>query len=321
MPRYRFDEFVFDSSDGRLSREGAGETVTLRPQVGRLLVALLEAPRRVIGREPLCRAVWGEKAVVDFESGLAAIVHELRQALARLGGPADLLETIPRRGYRLNADVAPASDSASALERRARADNDPGADPEARPVKQPPPGSSGSRRRLGWAAAAGLLLLVLALAAWWVRPTPLPPPATELALAVLPFEHFDGEPENGRRTGLLLADRLLAALWQAELQDVVLIGRVSLLPYQGRADVASVVADKLGVQLLMEGSIVGDEKQWQVSARLLRMPGGRVLWSETLHWNEAPEMPIRASVGRLVERLEQAWATGLRERALQIPES
>jgi len=101
----------------------------------------------------------------------------------------------------------------------------------------------------------------------------------------------------------------------------VLIGRVSLLPYQGRPDVAAVVADKLGVQLLMEGSIVGDESEWQVSARLLRMPGGRVLWSETLHWNEAPEMPIRASVGRLVERLEQAWATGLRERALQIPES
>lgn len=303
MPRYRFDPFVFDSSDGRLAREtdgqGQGAAVTLRPQVGRLLAALLAEPRAVIDRESLCRAVWGEKAVVDFEAGLAAIVHELRQVMGRLGAQADLLETIPRRGYRLNADAELIA----------------GTGAEAGPAPETKPGTG---RRLAW-AAAGALLLLLSVAAWWARPTAVAPPATELTLAVLPFEHFGGEPGEGPRIGLLLADRLLAALWQAELDGIALVGRVSLLPYQGREDVAELVAAKLGVQLLIEGSITGGEDEWQVSARLLRMPGGRVLWSETLDWREAPDIPVRQSVSRLVERLEQAWEQGLRGQALESP--
>lgn len=294
-PRYRFDAFVFDPADGRLEHVTDGRAVSLRPQVALFLLTLLQSPRTVVDRDSLRRAVWGEHAVVDFESGLAAIVRELRQALGQFGGRAELLETIPRRGYRLGAEVTEL------------APHDPA--PAAAGI-QVPAGPARRRRAplimlLGaLVIALGLALLVAAIA-WWSKPGP--PALPGRTLAVLPFEHYAGAEPDGRKNGLLLADSLLAALWEASLPDVALIGRASMLPYQGRDDVAAAVAADLGVELLIEGSISRDGTDWQVTARLLRMPGGEVLWSESLVWQGQAELPIRESVTLLAESLAQAW--------------
>ena len=297
MARYLFDQFAFDPADGRLERLDNSAAVTLRPQVASLLRALLEAPRTVIDRESLCRAVWGEGAVVDFDAGLAAIVRELRHALDQLGGRASLLETMPRRGFRFGADVRRETDSAPA---DTTASRDAG-------VKGP---VLRSRRWLLLAALASAMLLAW-LIARWVNPPPAPPApetSSELTLAVLPFERLDDAPADGARLELLLADAMLVQLWEAELDGIALIGRATLLPYGSREDVAGAVARDLGVRLIIEGSIVRDGAEWQVTARLLDMPHGRVAWSETVTWRDLDALPVRDSAVRLVESLGRAWA-------------
>lgn len=295
VSQYRFDQFLFDASDGRLRHAASGAALTLRPQVARLLVALLEQPNTVIDRDTLCLAIWGEGAVVDFESGLAAIVRELRQALEQLGGSAGLVETVPRRGLRLGAAVSSAA------------------------AGQDSPQASGTRTQLGKPPRRAVLvaLLVLAMALVWLlaRWTMAPPAPTDTAaeqewtLAVLPFERFGEVPADEARLELLLADALLGRLWAAELEGVVLIGRATLAPYASREDVAGAVARDLGVRLLIEGSIVQDAEGWRVTARLLHMPAGRVLWSDTIDWAGAGELPVRDSAARLVESLAAEWAT------------
>jgi DNA-binding winged helix-turn-helix (wHTH) protein/TolB-like protein len=293
VSRYRFDQFAFDSADGRLEHAPGGAALTLRPQVARLLVALLESPRSVIDRESLCRAIWGDHAVVDFEAGLAAVVRELRQALEQLGGRADLLETVPRRGFRLLADVHP--------------DNGQ----EGPDGQDPVPARTTRLNRQRWAKSAALaaVMALIWLLAWWTGPPRDADEPPEWTLAVLPFERLDAGAAPGARLELLLADALLVQLWQAELEGVVLIGRATLLPYQAREDVAGAVARDLGVRLLIEGSIArdGDTGGWVVTARLLDMPAGRVLWSDTIAWREAGELQVRESAQHLVENLAQAW--------------
>lgn len=292
MSRYRFDQFVFDPSDGRLEHAGSGAALTLRPQVSRLLVALLESPNTVIDRDTLCGAIWGEGAVVDFEAGLAAVVRELRQSLDQLGGAAGLLETVPRRGLRFGATVTRGSPA------------DPPRAPETR--------SRAPRRALLVVLLALAMALVWLLARWSMAPPAPGEPATvqEWTLAVLPFERFGAGPNGAARLELLLADTLLAQLWAAELEGVVLIGRATLVPYQSREDVAGAVARDLGVRLLIEGSIVQDGEGWRVTARLLHMPAGRVLWSDTIDWAGAAELPVRESAQRLARGLAAAWAEG-----------
>lgn len=293
----RFGDFSFDPADGRLEHIPSGRGVSLRPQAARLLQALLAADGGVAGREALQRAIWDQGTVVDFEAGLAALVRELRQALDQLDGQAGLLETIPRRGYRLRAGPAP----------------------EAFPQATAGPGRS--LRPWAWVAAA-LVVLVLAGTGWWFADRDpgaasatfaQPGAAGSRALAVLPFQAYDQPAAAGPRLELLLADAFLAELWRVELDGVELIGRATLMPYGERDDVATAVASDLGVELLVEGSLIRAGDTWQVTARLLAMPGGRVLWSGTAGMSAGARPPVAATVAALVAGLQEAWPSIRRE--------
>jgi DNA-binding winged helix-turn-helix (wHTH) protein/TolB-like protein len=287
----RFGDFSFDPADGRLQHLPSGRELQVRPQVARLLLALLAADGGVVTREALYRAIWDEGAVVDFEAGLAALVRELRQALEQLGGQAGLLETIPRRGYRLHAGPpSPAPDMPVGMTRRAV-------------------------RRWGWPAAV-IAALILAAGGWWLasRDPGAPAGRSDLAaatgaraLAVLPFQAYDQAAPDGPRLELLLADAFLAELWRTELDGIELIGRATLMPYGDREDVANAVASDLGVQLLVEGSLLRGDGDWQVTARLLAMPGGRVLWSDTVAMPAGPRPAVAETVAALAASLEEAW--------------
>ncbi|NGP52113.1 winged helix-turn-helix domain-containing protein [Thioalkalivibrio sp. XN8] len=293
----RFGDFSFDPADGRLEHVPSGRGESLRPQAARLLQALLAADGGVVGRDALQRAIWDQGAVVDFEAGLAALVRELRQALDHLDGQAGLIETIPRRGYRLRAEPTP----------------------EVLPGTAAGPGHS--LRPLAWVTAA-LVVLALAGTGWWLAArdpaaSPEAPaqagPAGSRALAVLPFQAYDQPAAAGPRLELLLADAFLAELWRVELDGVELIGRATLMPYGERDDVATAVARDLGVQLLVEGSMIRAGDTWQVTARLLAMPGGRVLWSGTAGMPAGAQPPVAATVAALVASLQEAWPAIRRE--------
>lgn len=288
----RFDGFCFDPDDGRLSHEASGESVTVRPQVGCLLEAFLDQPGVVLDREGLYRAVWDENVVVDFESGLAALIRELRQALNGLGGRADLVETVPRRGYRLRVE---------AVEQGAAPDPDS------------EPGLNKSRPRRWWLVTVPVIVVGLILLWFWLDRdrADTASVASNPTLAILPFDVIgppDLSPEASRRLQLLMADGLLAALWQAELDGLVLIGRAALRPYEDRSDQAAAVAEDLGVDLLIEGIVSSvDGQSWQVDARLLAMPGGTVLWSDRVEWDQAARSPASEPARALVSSLADQW--------------
>lgn len=279
----QFGQCRFDPTDGTLISQDSGESTTLRPQVARLLQAFLERPGQVIDRQTLCAAVWDQGTVVDFESGLAALIRELRQALDAIGAEPDWVETVPRRGYRFRHQATTAGQHHH--DRRA-----------------------GFRLPLWLIGAIGLLLLGAGLLAWWMRP-PVPVPVeSEPALAIMPFEIFSADDLTDSRLQLLLADTVLARMWQADLPGLVLIGRATLRPYHERDDLARAVAADLNVDLLLEGTIVAlGEGGWRVDARLLAMPRGTVVWSESVHWEDRAELPVGPTAEYLVDALVEAW--------------
>lgn len=293
MQSYEFDRFTFDPADGRLGVVSGPDEVHLRPKASVLLGRLLAAPQTVIDRETLVREIWGEDAVVDFESGLAALLREVRQAIQALGGDPALIETVPRRGYRLRTEV------------RRRDDFRPG-------PAVPQSGRRSGRRRAvtGIAGGIGIALAVAAavLAIDWPRDSALPAGDAPgpYQLAILPLDRFGDPGYPPVRADILLADAILAALWRAELGRLELIGRAGMRPYAGRQDVVAAIAADLGVDLLMEGSVRVSSGGWQVDLRLLQVPPGRVVWSYAIE-GEEPALPTDAAASELVERLAEAW--------------
>jgi len=82
-----------------------GQATIVQPRVMDVLVALASAGDTVISRQALEAQVW-----TDLHVGyhaLARAVYEARKAMEEISPGCDLLQTIPRRGYRLKIAPTP----------------------------------------------------------------------------------------------------------------------------------------------------------------------------------------------------------------------
>ena len=110
---YRFGQFVLDSRKRTLSR--ADSPVPLTAKAFDVLLFLAQHPSRLVTKEELLKAVWGDTFVE--EGNLAQYISHLRKALGDVSEHAHLIVTIPRKGYQFTAEVTvvEAADSANKL--------------------------------------------------------------------------------------------------------------------------------------------------------------------------------------------------------------
>ena len=101
--RLRFGGFELDPANELLRREGV--VVKLPPQPFKVLAILASRSGQLVTREELCRAIWGDQTVVDFEHGLNTCMRQIRTALGEQAGSPQFIETAPRLGYRFVAPV------------------------------------------------------------------------------------------------------------------------------------------------------------------------------------------------------------------------
>jgi DNA-binding response OmpR family regulator len=100
--KLRFGELVFDPDIQQASRENQPVNLTRTGYI--LLHALLKAAPRIVSRETLEQAVWGEDR--PDSDALRTHIHALRQALDKPFAYPMLL-TVPGSGYRLALPDAP----------------------------------------------------------------------------------------------------------------------------------------------------------------------------------------------------------------------
>jgi DNA-binding response OmpR family regulator len=103
----QFGRYSLEPREYRLTRDA--QAVALPPKPFDLLVALAAHPGELVTRETLLREVW--KDVVVEQSSLNAAMSVLRQALG--DDASAILETVPGRGYRFIASIAPDAPAAA----------------------------------------------------------------------------------------------------------------------------------------------------------------------------------------------------------------
>ena len=99
----RFAGFELDLRTAELSSTGVKTTLPQQPF--RILTLLLEHGGEVVTREALRRRLWSNDVFVDFDDGLNSAIRRLRLALGDSAEHPRLLETLPRHGYRLKAQI------------------------------------------------------------------------------------------------------------------------------------------------------------------------------------------------------------------------
>lgn len=98
---YRFGDFEVDLAVFELRRHGAA--IKLDPRAFTLLHYLLEHHDRVVPKEELLTEVWPDAVVTP--SVLPTSIRRIRSALGQSARDPEPIQTLHRRGYRLNMTV------------------------------------------------------------------------------------------------------------------------------------------------------------------------------------------------------------------------
>src|ERR1700733_1646524 len=165
---YRFGQFVLDSNRRTLSR--ADSFVSLTPKAFDVLLFLAQNPNRLVTKEELLKAVWGD-AFVE-EGNLTQYISHLRKALGDSPEDSRLIVTIARKGYQFTArvtvvagepDIATHDTLQAAVTETSKTDVRPVEFPTGVKVTKSPPSRLRVRK---WFAAAALLGIIAA--AFWL---------------------------------------------------------------------------------------------------------------------------------------------------------
>lgn len=103
---YEFEDFRLDTKNPSLWREG--RAVPISPKALDTLILLISKPNEIVTREELLGAIWKDTFVE--EGNINYTISLLRKTL----GNKELIQTVPRRGYRFVGEVRTASLNGSA---------------------------------------------------------------------------------------------------------------------------------------------------------------------------------------------------------------
>lgn len=261
------------------------ETIKLEPKVMAVLVYLAERPGKVISRQELEESVWAG-TVVGYDA-ISNTIIKLRNAFGDDAKNSTVIETIPKTGYRLIAAVEPVNeveilpdDSKVTI---AAAES---VQPISENVETEASDQS-SRWKLTFTISASLVLLVaiilLYLQPWQaqVEPASVENMAFELpdkpSIAVLPFLNISANAEQEYFVDGMTED-LITDL--SKLPGLFVVARNSAFTYKDKSVKIREVAEDLGVQYVLKGSVqrVGNEVRF--NAQLIDALSGGHVWAE-----------------------------------------
>lgn len=102
---YEFGGFTLNSGSETLWREG--ELVPVSPKAVKLLLLLVERDGELVTKQEIFDSVWGDTFVTD--GVLTQNIYTLRNKLGTGADGKQLIETVPRRGYRFSGRVKSSS--------------------------------------------------------------------------------------------------------------------------------------------------------------------------------------------------------------------
>lgn len=276
---------------GRVS-DGQQE-IHLEPRVMRVLELLAEAGGQLVTREALFDGVWPNQVVSD--EALSSLISRLRRQLGDNPRQAQLISTVPKKGYRLLQTVrwkaepqectaAPLDTSIEQatqepIQRRGRRKSD------FESAATPSPSS--------WLSSTGLVglltvTIVFAVLAW-VQRSPTNESSEQLggfpvnaavpaSVAVLPFDNMSPSPDDAYFSDGI-AEELLNQL--AGVEGLKVASRTSSFQYRGNDEDVRTIGAELSVSNVLEGSVRRDGQQLRVTVQLIDAQTGYHRWSKT----------------------------------------
>ena len=288
---YLGDQRIEPARCAILAAEGK---IRVEPRVMDVLVLMVTHAGQVVTREEFIKTVWSGTFVTD--EVLSRCIYRLRQALGDNPRKPQFIETVPKRGYRLIAPVRKTATVAESLPEPA--------DKLQESIDQqqmiPVPEHQGlvTRKHLYWIVPA--VAVCISLAVYLFRFAGIPQPAhvssshadgaedaasaypkapeTRNSIAVLPFVNMSDNRENDYFCDGI-SEELIGLL--AKVPHLKVVARTSSFVFKDKGTDVRRIAELLGVDNVLEGSVRLAGNHIRVSAQLINASTGYHLWAET----------------------------------------
>ncbi|MGH8242195.1 MAG: winged helix-turn-helix domain-containing tetratricopeptide repeat protein [Steroidobacteraceae bacterium] len=289
---FRLEEVFVDPTTGAVSGPGGREQ--LDAKVMAVLVFVARNAGQVVPRETLLAELW--PGVVVTDDALTRCFYELRRQLSRAGGDTkyrNLIETLPKRGYRLRGTVLPAGPS----------------------PQNKLPSALKRNRALVAGGVAVTLLMAVAAAFFFVtkaRDASAPSlPSQRHAIVVLPFLDMSEKEDHG-----YLADGVTEEILNrlSQSKDLRVIARTSSFALRDKALDVPQIAAKLDVSHVIEGSVRRSGGRVRVTAQLIDASTNAHIWSQTYDRGLGDLFAIQDDIASSVATALEATTGGAESR-------
>jgi TolB-like protein/DNA-binding winged helix-turn-helix (wHTH) protein len=250
-----------------------GDSIRLEPKAMEVLICLARHDGGVVSKDKLIADVWTGTPFVG-DDVLVRCISDLRRAMEDDAKSPRVIETIPKKGYRLLEKVEVI---------------DPQPPPLSLPVATTTDESSEQKQtdsRRAWPFVPYFLAIILAVGGiwgWWIfhRKSALQTKATAApirSLAVLPLENLSGDPAQE-----YFADGMTDEVITILAKDLPLrvISRTSVMQYKNVHRPLPEIARELGVDGILEGSVSRSGNRVHLTAQLIYAPSDTHVWAES----------------------------------------
>ena len=310
-----FEGFELDPGAFELRRDG--QLIKLERIPLQLLLLLAENRQRLVTREEILRAIWGENVFVDADNSINTAVRKARQALKDDPENPRFLRTVPGKGYRFTAEVKSVNSTVSP-EGLASVEKLPQESPT--PANDDPDVPSPLRDKWAILTLIGVLIVVGAVLILRPRPNPPPQPSTRRAmLAVLPFVNLSGNPgEEYLADGM--TEELITQLGGLDPNRLGVIARTSSMQYKGASKSAAQVAHELGVDYVLEGSVRWNDQRVRVTAQLIQASDQTHLWAADFDRDPGDVLRLQSDLALAISnKIELTLSPPVRARLADAP--
>jgi TolB-like protein/tetratricopeptide (TPR) repeat protein len=158
---------------------------------------------------------------------------------------------------------------------------------------------STSGKRTMWITLAAAALVIAAGVAWFLHSGRSGPAsaAVDRSIAVLPFENFSADADQGHFADGL-TEEILNSL--ARIPDLQVTARTSAFAFKGKSGDLKAVGKTLGVAHVLEGSVRRSGDQLRITTQLIDTDTGFHLWSQTYERHLTDIFAIQEDIARSV---------------------
>jgi len=297
---YRFGPFALDSWKRMLSR--ADSPVSLTPKAFDVLLFLVQNPNRLVTKEELLQAVWGDTFVE--EGNLTQYISHLRKSLGTNSEDTRLIVTIARKGYQFAADVTVTEAADTAIQSAVQASTAESSLSDTRAALGSPADDAAPKAPRRWWKAAVLgassvLLIAVGFASWRHFADVIPPRSPKIMLAVLPFENLTGDP-NKEYLADGLTEEMISQLGRLNPEQLGVIARTSVMGYKHKDERLDQIGRDLSVQYVLENSLRQSGNDLRLTTQLIQVKDQTHLWSHDYNYPAKNVLTVEDDVAKAV---------------------